>query len=175
MGLGRKPFRQQEFMQQQFKSFQIRPWTPRDRAPAADLICDVLTEYGLPWQPESADQDVIEVEAAYLKYGGQFWVVEQNQKVVGTAAFRPTHHGNNAVEIRKMYLDREVRGQGLGKRLLQSLEQEIIAQGFTEVWLETASPLQEAIQMYEKAGYLPATGVETARCDRIYKKLLSTL
>lgn len=159
-------------MHQPFKHFLIRDWMPRDRDPAANLIRDVLLEYGLPWQPESADQDVIAVESAYLDCGGQFWVVEQHQEIVGTAAFHPTHHGKNAVEIRKMYLDRAVRGQGLGKQLLQTLEQEIIAQGFTEAWLETASPLREAVQMYEKAGYQLTTGVETARCDRIYKKRL---
>jgi putative acetyltransferase len=30
--------------------------------------------------------------------------------------------------------------------------------------------LAEAVKLYESNGYQPATGVETTRCDRVYKK-----
>lgn len=155
-----------------YKDFLIRPWIPTDRETAAAIIEQVLLEYGLPWQPAEADQDVIEVETAYLAQGGEFWVIEQQTKLVGTAAYYPVKRGNKAVEIRKMYLLPIARGNGLGKYLLQQLEQAIFQKGFQEVWLETASVLQEAVKLYESSGYQPATGVETERCDRIYCKSL---
>ena len=163
-------------MHQFYQDFVIRDWQKSDRDSAASVIRQVLTEYGLPWQPETADQDVIAVESAYLETGGEFWVVEaKNQKIVGTAAYYPISKGNQAVEIRKMYLLPEVRGKGLGKYLLQQLETVIKNRGFREIWLETASVLAEAVCLYEKHGYKPVTEVETTRCDLAYIKKLAKI
>jgi putative acetyltransferase len=161
----------------QYQEFKIRPWQARDRRLAAALIEQVLAEYGLSWEPDGADRDVLEVEIDYLQCGGAFWVVERQtqaaeDQIVGTAAYQPTSRAPQAVEIRKMYLLPEVRGQGLGSFLLQALEQTIAQQGYREIWVETASVLKEAVLLYERRGYQPATGVETLRCDRVYRKLL---
>ncbi len=157
-------------MRQHYQTFLIRDWQPDDREAAAEVIRAVLTEYGLAWEPEGADQDVLNVEACYLKRNGAFWVIEQQGNLVGTGAYYPIQRGYKAVEIRKMYLLPEVRRQGLGRFLLHQLETEIAAQGFAEIWVETASVLKEAVLLYETSGYQPATGVETARCDRVYVK-----
>ncbi|MEQ8962812.1 MAG: GNAT family N-acetyltransferase, partial [Coleofasciculus sp. C2-GNP5-27] len=119
-----------------------------------------------------ADRDVVDVETFYQTVGGEFWVIEYQGTVVGTSAYYPVERGENAVEIRKMYLLPEVRGQGLGKFLLQQLEQAIASRGFQQIWIETANVLKEAIQLYESSGYQPTTGVETKRCDRVYVKQL---
>ncbi|MBE9116336.1 GNAT family N-acetyltransferase [Lusitaniella coriacea LEGE 07157] len=161
-------------MRTHHRDFLIRDWEPRDRAMAANAIASVLKEYGLGWEPQGADRDVLEVEQYYWNVGGQFWVVEQQGEVVGTSAYYPVSRGENAVEIRKMYLLPKVRGQGLGGFLLENLERAIAERGFQTLWLETASVLQEAIRLYERRGYQPATGVETPRCDRIYVKYLSS-
>lgn len=162
-------------MKKNYEKFLIRNWQKQDREAAAAVIRDVLTEYGLPWQPTEADRDVIEVETAYLEKGGKFWVVEQNDRLVGTGAYYPITRGERAVEIRKMYLLPCVRKKGLGKYLLQELERAIALANYQEIWVETASVLQEAVKLYEKNGYQPATGVETARCDRVYVKRLNNL
>jgi putative acetyltransferase len=160
-------------MQAKYQSFTIRDWRTEDREAAAGVIKTVLEEYGLPWQPELADRDVIEVEEAYLRVGGEFWVVEQDAVIVGTAAYQPITRGNQAVEIRKMYLLPEVRRLGLGRYLLQALEKAIALRDYQEIWLETVTILKEAVELYERNGYEPSTGVETARCDLVYLKQLN--
>lgn len=162
-------------MQAVYRDFLIRDWQPDDRQVAAALIASVLSEYGLGAEPCGADQDVLKVEDAYWATGGEFWVVERRGKLVGTGGYYPVARGERAVEIRKMYLLPEVRGLGLGRYLLQALEQAIGAKGFQQVWIETASVLKEAVKLYESSGYQPSTGVETARCDRIYVKQLEVL
>jgi putative acetyltransferase len=72
-----------------------------------------------------------------------------------------------------MYLLPGARGLGLGRYLLASLESRMMARGFDTIYLETASVLKEAVGLYEASGYGPTTGVETARCDRIYRKALA--
>ncbi|MBS0015670.1 MAG: GNAT family N-acetyltransferase [Arthrospira sp. SH-MAG29] len=159
-------------MRKVYKDFIIRSWESGDRQVVQDLIASVLAEYRLTCEPECADIDVWEVEKYYLNNDGEFWVVEQHQNLVGTAAYYPINRGTNAVEIRKMYLQPQVRGLGLGKYLLTQLEQQIHTRGFQEIWIETATVLTEAVKLYENHGYQPTTGVETRRCDRIYKKTL---
>lgn len=156
----------------EYLEFTIRPWTAGDRIPAGRLIASVLLEYNLPWEPTGADRDVVEVERFYIETGGGFWVVQQGETLVGTAGFYPVSRGDRAVELRKMYLSPSVRSCGLGTFLLRELEAEIQKRGFQTIWVETASVLQEAVNFYERHHYLPSTGVETARCDRIYYKTL---
>ncbi len=156
----------------EYQGFIIRSWKSTDRQIVVHLISTVLAEYGLNSEPNGADQDVYDVERYYQQTGGEFWVVEQSRKIVGTAAYYPIDRGNHAVEIRKMYLLPEVRGKGLGQFLLHQLEQTIKTRGFEEIWLETATVLTEAVKLYKKSGYQPTTGVETQRCDLVYQKRL---
>lgn len=165
-------------MQMQFGDFLIRDWVEGDRTPAANVIKTVLAEYGLGWEVNCggcSDQDAVEVEKYYLATGGEFWVVERSGVIVGTGGYLPINRGQNAVEIRKMYLLPEARGQGLGRFLLVQLEQAAAAKGFAEAWVETATALKEAVQLYEKSGYQPKSGVETERCDKVYSKAIAAL
>ncbi len=154
------------------RDFLIRDWQPSDRHSAAEVIRNVLAEYGLGWEENAADRDVLQVEACYLATGGEFWVIERQNKIIGTGAYYPIERGHKAVEIRKMYLLPTARGQGLGKYLLQQLELAIASRGFQQIWIETASILVEAVKLYESNGYESAMGVETARCDLVYSKML---
>ena len=155
------------------REFLIRDWEPRDRTSSAQIISSVLADYGLNWEPLGADRDVLEIEQFYQATGGEFWVIERSGQLVGTGAYYPISRGENAVEIRKMYFVPEVRGQGLGRFLLKELEKTIADRGFTQIWIETASVLKEAVRLYETSGYRSATGVETERCDRAYVKHLT--
>jgi GNAT superfamily N-acetyltransferase len=101
-------------MHSYYKDFLIRSWEKDDRIPASEVIRSTLAEYGLGWEADGADRDVMQVEECYLNNGGEFWVVEQENQIVGTAAYYPISRGENAVEIRKMYLLPHVRGLGLG-------------------------------------------------------------
>lgn len=162
-------------MQQYYRDFYIRDWQPRDREAAYDLIAAVLAEYGLVCEPQGADQDVWQVETYYQQSNGQFWVVERQEQIVGTAAYYPVKGDCLTVEIRKMYLLPSVRGQGLGRFLLQALEQDIQAKQFQMVRIETASVLKEAVRLYETSQYIPDARIETQRCDRAYYKRLNVM
>ncbi|NEQ31212.1 MAG: GNAT family N-acetyltransferase [Leptolyngbya sp. SIO4C5] len=157
-------------MQAQYQDFLIRDWQPSDRQVAAAVIKTVLAEYGLGWEPEQTDRDAIDVEVCYWQAGGEFWVVERQGKIVGTAGYYPIERGQQAAEIRKMYLLASARGLGLGKFLLEQLEKAIAARQFQQIWIETASVLQQAVSLYEKNGYQKAAGVATCRCDLVYVK-----
>lgn len=160
-------------MEQRYRDFLIRDWQPSDRQPVSEVVRTVLAEYGLGFEPDKTDRDAIHVEDTYWYTGGEFWVAEHQNHVIGSGGYHPSHRAPNAVELRKMFILPDFRRRGLGRFMLNELEQSAASKGFTEMWLETASVLKEAIGLYEQCGYQPSTGVETRRCDRIYYKALS--
>ncbi|MDX6486853.1 MAG: putative acetyltransferase [Gaiellaceae bacterium] len=56
-------------------------------------------------------------------------------------------------ELKRMYVVPELRGAGLGRRLLVALEDEARALGYTGIVLETGDLQQEALGLYTSAGY----------------------
>jgi putative acetyltransferase len=71
-------------------------------------------------------------------------------RVAACGAF--VNHGRYA-EIKRMFVTPEFRGRGLGRRLLNELEARIRAAGLELVRLETGIRHDEALGLYEKAGY----------------------
>jgi acyl-CoA synthetase (AMP-forming)/AMP-acid ligase II/ribosomal protein S18 acetylase RimI-like enzyme len=62
-------------------------------------------------------------------------------------------HGHDPAEIKRMWVASSARGLGLGRRLLEELEREAVAQGVRTVRLDTNGSLVEAIAMYRSHGY----------------------
>ena len=82
-----------------YQNYLIKDWQPSLREVTANIIKTVFTEYNLPWQPEEADIDVLEVEKYYYQIRGEFWLIEDlnSQEIIGTAAYYPIKRGENAV------------------------------------------------------------------------------
>jgi DNA-binding MarR family transcriptional regulator/GNAT superfamily N-acetyltransferase len=63
------------------------------------------------------------------------------------------HDGGSWAHVKRMWVADDVRGLGLGRRLLTALEDEARRRGATTVRLETHRVLTEAIGLYRSAGY----------------------
>jgi GNAT superfamily N-acetyltransferase len=83
---------------------------------------------------------------------GLFLVATLHAEPVGCGALK-LHPGAPA-EIKRMWVAAEVRGLGLGRRLLAELEARAAAHGARVLRLETNRALGEAIGLYRAAGYL---------------------
>ncbi len=149
--------------------FRIRPAKAADAEGARFVVFPILESYALEPEADGADADLYDLEGAYLKAGGAFWVVEDDRgEIVGTCGLKPM--ANGSIELRKMYLMPHARGQGLGKKLLKTAIAKAKALGFKRLELETASQLREAIALYESFGFVRREGgVETSRCDQAYQ------
>jgi len=82
---------------------------------------------------------------------GLLVVARLHDGVVGCGALK--FHGTEPAEIKRMWVSGDARGLGLGRRLLQRLEQLAGEQGIDRVRLETNRSLTEAIGLYRSAGY----------------------
>lgn len=82
---------------------------------------------------------------------GLVLVARQGGRPVGCGAVKLGGAGFG--EIKRMWVADRVRGQGLGARLLEALEDRAVEAGKTVARLETNRTLVEAISMYRRHGY----------------------
>jgi putative acetyltransferase len=149
----------------------IRDATKADREAIRALVFGVLAEYGLKPDPTGTDADLDDVEASYAARGGLFELLESGGALLGTVGLYPL--GNGKVELRKMYLVKEARGLGLGKKLLTRTIENARRLGFSVLVLETASVLVEAIALYSRMGFTAVSSDHLAnRCDRAFSMTL---
>jgi GNAT superfamily N-acetyltransferase len=69
----------------------------------------------------------------------------------GCGAFRP--YSSDSAEIKRMYVEPAYRGRGLGRRVLEALEDGARRAGYAKVRLETGTAQPEALGLYRAAGY----------------------
>lgn len=146
--------------------FILRPATNTDIPEIKDLIFSILRNYGLSPDPGSTDNDLSDIEKYYFNNGGMFEVLihSESRQIVGTVGLWHIDDGN--VELRKMYLDKNFRGKGLGRFLLEHAIESARILGFKRIVLETASVLKEAIALYAQYGFKNCEPEHlAARCD----------
>ena len=82
---------------------------------------------------------------------GLLLLARLRERPVGCGALK--FHGRRPVELKRMWIAPEVRGLGVGRRLLAELERHAWEQGARIVHLETNRALKEAIELYRSSGY----------------------
>lgn len=111
--------------------------------------------------------------AFYNQYNGtgtlqQVIVCYINNKAGGCGALR--EYDKEKVEIKRMYVQPEYRGQGIGVKILKELEIWAAELNYQECILETGKNQPEAIRLYKKTGYTtiknfgPYDSVENSVC-----------
>jgi DNA-binding MarR family transcriptional regulator/GNAT superfamily N-acetyltransferase len=82
---------------------------------------------------------------------GLLLVARLREEPVGCGALK--FHENTIGELKRMWVAPQVRGLGLGRRLLEALEHKAREAGMTVLHLETNRTLIEAIELYRRSGY----------------------
>ncbi|MDK2834990.1 MAG: putative acetyltransferase [Methanolobus sp.] len=109
----------------------------------------VLEEEGFAYNSVK-DADLDDIPATYLGNGGAFFIALESGELAGTAAVRRT--GPATCEIRRIYVRKDIRGQGIGSALFRSALS--YAKGrYGKVTLKTDSSLSTAIGMYLRYGF----------------------
>lgn len=149
-----------------------RLYKPGDRQSFIDLNLDWIEE---SFTVEKSDREQLEnLEGSILAKGGRIIVAELDGRIVGTGAILPPHHdpndGRHWLEIVKMAAQKDLRGRGIGRAVLEALIAEAKSMNGDAIWLETNSDLKAATALYEKCGFKKLTEKELwptpyARCN----------
>jgi putative acetyltransferase len=92
-----------------------------------------------------------------------FLVARCNGELLGSIAFRIIAPGH--AEIKRMFVRAQARGNGVGRRLLEALEDAARQRNVDRVSLETGIRQPEAIGLYRAAGYRDCPPFGTYRDD----------
>lgn len=139
----------------------------KDIPEVKSIFFEVLAEYGLKPDESSTDADLNDIEAKYQNNNGYFGLLIFKDIIIGTfGLYKLT---DEICELRKMYLKKEHRGQGLGKFVVNYIIDLAKEKGYKIIELETASVLKEAIGLYERYGFKEVKREHLAhRCDKAY-------
>lgn len=126
-----------------------------DNIQVAQLIRTVLEEYGVPKVGSAyADKALEDMFMAYSAPRSVFFVVHDGEKIIGCAGIAPLdNYQGNICELQKMYLTRETRGLGLGKKLIAKCLAKARDFGFEGCYLETMPYMEVAQNLYLKNGF----------------------
>jgi len=136
-----------------FKEFLIRPATNNDIPSIKNVVFSSLKEYGLKPETTGKDRGLSNIERNYFSNNGFFGVAVDTKTnyIVGTFGLFAINR--DICELRKMYLLKDVRGQGLGKFILNSAIHLAKEKRYKKIILETISQLTEAISLYKQSGF----------------------
>jgi putative acetyltransferase len=141
----------------------IRPIQSQDNEALKQALFISLAEY------EDAKEYIAEtpqfsyMAEYYAKPGSRYWVVEhiETGEILGGGGYEryarrmpegyPVSH---ITEFQKFYFHPKLRGQGLGKLLLQLALDTAAHDGYDTVYLETIPKMQAAISLYKRYGFV---------------------
>jgi GNAT superfamily N-acetyltransferase len=99
----------------------------------------------------SLTEEIDRISNYYSERHGGFWVAVENEKIVGMFGLEPS--GDSAMELRRMYVDPDVRRRGIARQMLDFAEQECRRRNRPRLDLSTSELQSEALAFYENAGY----------------------
>jgi N-acetylglutamate synthase-like GNAT family acetyltransferase len=128
----------------------VRRTLPDDVPGILKLISEIFAEYGCVLDAENEDTHLLNPGPYFRERGGEFWVVEEQGKIVATAAV--VLH-DEAGELKCLYVHRSLRRRGWGRKLTK-LGMDYARQAGKErmiVWSDTR--FREAHRLYSRMGF----------------------
>ncbi len=98
-----------------FPPYRLVPFEPRHRDALIGLVARCYVDYGQVIELDSLDEDLLVIEEKYASPESDFRVLLDGDRLIGSVAFRGDEEGR--AELKRVFLDVEYRGRGLGKKL----------------------------------------------------------
>jgi putative acetyltransferase len=123
------------------------------------------------------DPEVDQMFEAYSQPRHRYFVVAQGLRIFGGGGIAPLSGGGEGVcELRKMYFLPEIRGLGLGQKLMDQCLMTAESFDFQECYLETLIAMEKAQALYLRNGFIklpqPMGSTGHFSCDSWYLKKL---
>lgn len=101
----------------------------------------------------------------YNPENDRIWICEHNGKIIGSVLLM--HRENNSSQLRFFYIDKEYRGVGLGKKLMQLYMGFFKEKGYQSSYLWTFEGLDSAISLYTRHGFKLTEQVQTKTFGKV--------
>ncbi len=136
----------------------IRPITGSDDPAMANIVVNILQEFGCVGPGyASSDPEIHKLFETYSEPGSRYLVIADEQNTLwgggGYSRLRGTTKADSICELQKLYFKPELRGLGLGRKMLDTLIQQAKAEGYERMYLESVPQMTNAISLYQRAGF----------------------
>jgi putative acetyltransferase len=130
--------------------FEIRPLRPGDDATAFRTLNEEWINRHFTLEAKDI-QTLGDPETSILRKGGHIFMVYADEKPVGCVALMPM--GSGVYELSKMAVSPHLRGQGIGRRLLEHAVAQAKLIGAKSLFLGSSTKLPNAVHLYESVGF----------------------
>lgn len=138
----------------------VREAADRDAAGLITLISSIFSEYsGCVLDLAATDRDLLAIHTYTTRRGGTMWVAERNRQIVGCAGY--TQSAPRIVELKRLYVAKSARKQGLGHRLYMRVLQagQKMSARHLECWSDTR--FKDAHAFYQNRGFVKSRKTRT--------------
>ena len=127
---------------------------PAERSREAGALVKSLLHGEFGFEPDPAlDADLEDPVTSYRAEGGELWVlIDETERLRGSCAVRRL--SSRDAELKRMFIDPEMRGAGHGREMLEEAITFCRAQGFARLLLDSTRDLHAALGLYRSAGFV---------------------
>ena len=116
------------------------------------LIKEYTTSLGRDLSFQSLDDEIKNLSSKYSGDNGRSLVLLVDGVVMGCVAYHKL--SENCCEMKRLYVKPEARGLRSGEKLIEAITDIARENGFKEMMLDTITPLEAAIHLYKKCGFV---------------------
>ncbi len=117
------------------------------------LLKEYLTELGRDLSFQNVAAEFYDLRAKYLPPNGRLLCVQtDNGEIVGCVAYHK--HNGQRCEMKRLYVKPDYRKNNAGRLLVDAIINLARQDGYSEMVLDTIKPLQNAIRLYKKVGFM---------------------
>ncbi|MGL9721328.1 bifunctional helix-turn-helix transcriptional regulator/GNAT family N-acetyltransferase [Symbiopectobacterium sp.] len=133
----------------------FRPIEARDNAAIAAIIRNSFRDNKIDHLEGVSlhDPELGRLSEVYSQPGTGYWVAEANGEIVGGAGIAPLAGEEGTCEMQKLYFSRDVKGMGMGRRMIAFIIAQAADMGYRACYLETLDELKDAVRLYEAFGF----------------------
>jgi len=134
------------------KNLLIQPASATDAEAVIQLLHRVYEEYGFIFEPMTEVPDLLSFTRHYTAPHGSFFVIhDEEATVVGSVGVERLT--DTSAELHRLYLDSDLRGQGLGRALVDAAIAWCRAEGILHLVLWSDTRFDRAHALYEHMGF----------------------
>ena len=108
---------------------------------------------GFTYEPDRKHNSLRNINEAFIETEGGFWVLMQDNKVVGTAGLFIYNKEQRIGELKCMYLLPAMQGKGYGQLLMKRVIEEAKQRGLHYLRLDVKRNAFKAINLYKRNGF----------------------
>lgn len=129
----------------------FRPIEARDNAAMAEIIRHSFRENKIDHLEGVSlhDPELERLSEAYNHPRAGYWVAEAKGRVIGGAGIAPLAGVDNVCEMQKLFFSSDVKGMGIGRRMISFIIKQATEMGYQSCYLETLEELKDAVRLYE--------------------------